>query len=637
MVSAVLVNYRQPALTEQAVRSLRRAAAPDVLQVIVVDNCSGDGSVERLRRCGEDVVVLEAGSNRGFSAGCNIGIRHALSCDSEAVLLVNNDTEVETGFLGPLVESMRRGRTISVPKITFADDPSRIWYGGGRVDRGRGGFYHDTDARMADTPRDVDFASGCCMLVPSSFFAECGLMDESYFLYYEDAELCMRARSHGYNIRYVPSSVVRHKVGASTGGESSPLASYYGTRNRLEVLRRYGFPARAFLFVLASRFAKVVLCPHRLARLRGVLDFFRGRMSNLIVVNGVFAGRRASGLERFAVETLRALDEIAAPGRFRLLVPRYAKPESIPSFRNIEVVRRGVMPRMLWEQWTLPRYARRADAETLSLTNTVPVFRPGFACIHDVFYVTHANDFRRSLKGRMAMWMHRVHYCAIVHGGKGIFTVSEYSRRQIAEVLRVPAGRIMVLGNGWEHVLRIVSDDTVLKRHPELVRGKFLLALGNLSPYKNLAWVMAAARKRPEIVWAVAGGKPRSVACAHESLGNVVFLGYVSDGEMRALMENCMALVHPSLDEGFGIPPLEALSLGRPAIVARSSCLPEIYGDAVRYIEHPDDIGNADISPCLIGSPTPPDKLLFVHTWKNVAKKLNAALTASVGCTYADD
>jgi len=637
MVSAVLVNYRQPALTEQAVRSLRRAAEPDTLQVIVVDNCSGDGSVARLRQCGEDVVVLEAASNRGFSAGCNIGIRHALSCDAEAVLLINNDTEVEAGFLEPLVESMRRERTISVPKITFADDPSRIWYGGGHVDRRRGGFYHDTDACMADTPRDVDFASGCCMLVPSSFFVECGLMDESYFLYYEDAELCMRARSHGYSICYVPSSIVRHKVGASTGGESSPLAAYYGTRNRLEVLRRYGFPIRAFLFVLASRFAKVVLCPCRLARLRGILDFFRGRMSNLIVVNGVFAGRRASGLERFAVETLRALDEIAAPGRFRLLVPRYAKSESIPSFRNIEVVRRGVMPRTLWEQWTLPRYAVRVDAETLSLTNTVPLFRPGIACLHDVFYVTHENEFRQSLKGRMAMCVHRVHYRAIARGGKGIFTVSEYSRRQIVEVLHVPAGRIAVLGNGWEHVSRIASDDAVLNRHPELVRGKFLLVLGNLSPYKNLAWVMAAARKRTEIVWAVAGGKPRSVACAHESLENVVFLGYVSDGEMKALMENCMALVHPSLDEGFGIPPLEALSLGRPSIVARSSCLPEIYGDAVRYIEHPDDIGNADISPCLIGSPCLPDKLLSIHTWKNVAKKLNAALNASVGCIHADD
>ena len=637
MVSAVLVNYRQSALTEQAVRSLRCAAAPDLLQVIVVDNCSGDDSVERLRQCGENIVVLEAGSNRGFSAGCNVGIRHALSCGSEAVLLINNDTEVESGFLAPLMESVRRERTIAAPKITFADDPSRIWYGGGRVDRARGGFYHETDAGMADAPRDVTFASGCCMLLPSSFFSECGLLDESYFLYYEDAELCMRALSHGYRIRYVPSSVVRHKVGASTGGESSPLAAYYGTRNRLEVMRRYGFPTSAFVFVLASRVVKAVQCPHGLARMKGILDFFRGRMSNLMVINGVFAGRRASGLERFAVETLRALDVIVAPGRFRLLVPRYVKLEAIPLLRNIEVVKRGIMPRMFWEQWTLPWYARGVDAETLSLANTVPVLRPGFACLHDVFYVTHANQFRRSLKGRMAMCLHRVHYRAIVRGGKAIFTVSEYSRRQIAEVLRVPTCRIVVLGNGWEHIPRIVSDDAVLNRHPELVRGKFLLVIGNLSPYKNLAWVMAAARRRPEITWAVAGGKPRSAACAQESLKNVVFLGYVSDGEMKALMENCMALVHPSLDEGFGIPPLEALSLGRQSIVARSSCLPEIYGDAVRYIECPDDVGNADILPYLTDEHCRPDKLLSVHTWKNVAIKLNAALNVAVGHTCAHD
>lgn len=637
MVSVVIVNYRQAALTEAAVSSLRKNSSGAGIQIIVVDNASGDGSVERLRASCADCVVLDAGRNRGFSAGSNIGIRRALSDGAEAVLLLNNDTEVEPGFFSPLVDAVSDGRTLVTPKIVFADAPDHVWYGGGHIDRKRGGFYHETKAKAADEPRDVTFASGCCMLVPSPFFAECGLLDESYFLYYEDAELCMRALSHGYRIRYVPSSVVRHKVGASTGGESSPLAAYYGTRNRLEVMRRYGFPTRAFAFVLASRVVKVVQCTHGFARLKGILDFFRGRMSNLLVVNGVFAGRRASGLERFAVETLRALDEIVAPGRLRLLVPRYAKSESIPSFRNIEVVRRGVTPRAFWEQWTMPWYARRVDAETLSLTNTVPVLRPGIACLHDVFYVTHANEFRRSLKGRMAMCLHRVHYRAIAHGGKVIFTVSEYSRRQIAEVLHVPVGRIVVLGNGWEHIRRIVSDDTVLNRHPGLVRGKFLLVLGNLSPYKNLAWVMAAARKRPEIIWAVVGGKPRSVSCAQEPLENVVFLGYVSDGEMKALMENCMALVHPSLDEGFGIPPLEALALGRQSIVARSSCLPEIYGNTVRYIECPNDIDNADILPYLTDMPCSSNKLLSVYTWKNVAIKLNAALNAAVDRACADD
>ena len=277
MVSVVLVNYRNAALTEAAVSSLRKNSSGVDIQIIVVDNASGDGSVERLRASCADCVVIDAGANRGFSAGNNIGIRRALADGAEAVLLLNNDTEVEPGFLPPLLDAVRDGRTIATSKIMFADAPDRVWYGGGHVDRARGGFYHETEARNADVPRYVTFASGCCLLLPASFFGKCGLLDESFFLYYEDAELCLRAYAAGFRIRYVPSSIIRHKVSASTGGEESSLAAYYGTRNRLEVLRRFGFPKRAFAYVIASRLARIVISPHRWARLSGILDGLRGK------------------------------------------------------------------------------------------------------------------------------------------------------------------------------------------------------------------------------------------------------------------------------------------------------------------------------------------------------------------------
>lgn len=627
MVSVVLVNYRQAALTEAAVSSLRRNSSGVDIQVIVVDNASGDGSVERLRAACADCVVLDAGTNRGFSAGSNIGIRRAIADGAEAVLLLNNDTEVEQGFLLPLLDAVRGGRTIATPKIVFADAPDRVWYGGGHVDWNRGGFYHETEPKDADMPRDVTFASGCCLLLPASFFGECGLLDESFFLYYEDAELCMRAQRAGFRIRYEPRSVVRHKVGASTGGELSPLAVYYGTRNRLEVLRRFGFPKRAFAYVMASRLVRVVSSPHGLARLTGIVDYLRERLSNRVVVNGVFVGRRATGLERFATEILRSLDDLVAPGRIVLLVPRRAAAESIPPLRNIAVVRRGCLRGLIWEQWTLPRFARRTGAVTLSLTNTVPLLRPGVACLHDVFYITHADQFRKTLKGRMSRIWHLLHYRAVARAGGTVFTVSDYSRRQISAQLGIPDGRIVVLGNGWEHVERIASDDGVFMRHPGISRGRYYLVLGNRSPYKNLAWVLSAARRRPETCWVVAGGMLSSAADADMPLDNVVYTGYVSDGEMKSLLENCRALVQPSIDEGFGIPPLEALALGRPAIVARASCFPEIYGDAVGYIERPLDLEQAEIESCGGGRRDAAQVVLVRYTWRNAAKVLLGHLT----------
>lgn len=280
-IGVVVVNYRQPALTEAAVDSLRRTPEWGRLAVYVVDNGSGDGSDGRLAASCADCTVIPSAANLGFSGGNNLGIRRALEDGVRWILLLNNDAEAEPEFLAPLMAAVADGRSLAAPKIVFASDPSRVWYGGGHVDRNRGGFYHETEAARADEPREVGFASGCCLLLPAAFFADCGFLDESFFLYYEDAELCLRAAHAGYRIRYEPRSVVRHRVSASTGGEESPLAVYYGTRNRLALLFRHGFPGRAKAFVVVSRLLKILFAPGRPARwqaLPGIRDGLRGRM-----------------------------------------------------------------------------------------------------------------------------------------------------------------------------------------------------------------------------------------------------------------------------------------------------------------------------------------------------------------------
>ena len=279
--AAILVNYRQCALTEQAVASLRRADGFARLSVYIVDNDSGDGSCERLKSSCPDCTVLASGANLGFAGGNNVGIRHALAAGAKWVLLLNNDAEVAPGFLAPLMEAVADGRSLATPRIFCGAAPRRIWYGGGFVDRIRGGFYHETDAARAEVARDVDFASACCLLLPAVFFCELGLLDESFFLYYEDAELCLRARAAGYRIRYVPRAVVHHHVGAATGGEESAISVYYGTRNRLTLLSRGRFPLCAKIFVVVSRLVKIACSPFRRARwkaLCAICDWLRGRM-----------------------------------------------------------------------------------------------------------------------------------------------------------------------------------------------------------------------------------------------------------------------------------------------------------------------------------------------------------------------
>ena len=276
---AIIVNYRKPALTEEAVASLGNRSGENAVSIIVVDNGSADGSLERLKESCAGCTVLDAGGNLGFSGGNNIGIRYALEHGAEYILLLNNDAAVERGAMEALLAAAG-SRTIVAPKIVFDSDSSRVWYGGGHVSRMRGGFYHETVAASVGSARDVDFASGCCMLVPAGFFRECGLMDERFFLYCEDAELCLRAARAGSSIRYEPQAVVRHKVSASTGGERSPMAVYYGTRNRLMLLSQYRFPIAAFAYVMATRLVKLLSFPFYPAEryvLPGIIDWLAGR------------------------------------------------------------------------------------------------------------------------------------------------------------------------------------------------------------------------------------------------------------------------------------------------------------------------------------------------------------------------
>ena len=637
-VFVVIVNYHAPRLTATAVASLRGCQSAS-LEIVVVDNESSPGSLERLKAECPDCVLLPTDRNCGFGGGNNVGIRYALEHGAKWVLLLNNDTEVRPDFLAPLLKAAEDGKTVATPKILYADDQSRIWYGGGRVDYSRGGFYHETDEPRASESRDVDFASGCCLLCPADLLRTLDGMDEDYFLYYEDAAFCLRARAAGYRIHYVPESVILHKVSATTG-PASKLTSYYGTRNRLAVLSRFGFPKRAFAYVLATRVLRLLFSmarPDAWHVLPGVIDWLRGRRgcrvglpwANFpVVVNGVFAGRQGSGLERFAVETLRALDDRVRPGQFQLLVPRRADLSGLPAFRNIEVVRYGRFRGGLWEQFDLARYARRHGRKVLSLTNTVPLRHADYACVHDVFYVTHAKEFNRTLKGVLSMAWHRLHYRAIARRSKVVLTVSDYSAGQIAQVLGVPLTRIAVLGNGWEHMRRIEPDESVFDEFPRLARGEYFFTLGNRAPYKNMEWIFAAAAAHPETVWAVTGSPLRTSGVKDRGLSNVIYTGRLPDGKMKALMENCRVLVHPSLDEGFGIPPLEALSVGRPILVARVASLPEIYGEAAYWIENPlDRDGRLDLREGWKFKSRDADLVLANNTWEKVAGKLLEAIT----------
>src|SRR5262249_20874836 len=204
---------------------------------------STDGTVEAVRTefPGAELIVNDA--NLGFSAGNNVGIRRALERGAEWVLVLNNDVEVEPGFLAPLLEEAARRPDAAAlsPKILLADPADVIWFAGASYDprrgyNGRQRGYGERDDGRFDEVWATDRVCGAAMLVPRAVLERDGLFDEELFAYYEDTDWSLRARGP---LLVVPASRVHHRVSASSGGESSPTTLYYGTRNALVGAERY--------------------------------------------------------------------------------------------------------------------------------------------------------------------------------------------------------------------------------------------------------------------------------------------------------------------------------------------------------------------------------------------------------------
>jgi GT2 family glycosyltransferase len=252
-VSVIVLNWRNAADTEVCLESLHRVTRP-ILNVIVVDNASGDGSAERLeawvasRRSQGDfwrrLMIVRSPVNLGYAGGNNLGIRAALEQGAEYVIVLNNDTQVDPEFAFHLVKVAQEVRHTAVVGAVIATLPDRKTYFAGGTVRLLRHHYRGTPAADVDfAPTDI--VSGSCLLLTREFLVNEGLLCEKMFLYGEEMELCHRALSREYAVSVAYRSRVFHKISASMSGMTASQA-YYNHRSKLILARRILTPlARA--------------------------------------------------------------------------------------------------------------------------------------------------------------------------------------------------------------------------------------------------------------------------------------------------------------------------------------------------------------------------------------------------------
>ncbi|WP_170403079.1 glycosyltransferase family 4 protein [Ruegeria arenilitoris] len=307
---------------------------------------------------------------------------------------------------------------------------------------------------------------------------------------------------------------------------------------------------------------------------------------NNLVLNGRFLTRSMTGVDRVASELAVALTQISPETDMHLALPSAPvhAPETTPEeILNLDKLGQSRHSGHLWEQVELPRLLE-SDQWLLSLCNTGPVMRSRQAVmIHDAQVFTQPASYSRAFRS-----LYRVLLPTLARRSRVLLTVSDFSRLELEKHGVFPEGKARVIHNGVDHLAEISPDTEALARHG-LEPGGYFLAIGSLAPHKNLRLLASAAQARDKgsLPLIVAGGGNSTVfkddgLVEHEGLR---FLGRVSDNELKALYNDAYALLFPSLTEGFGLPPLEAMSCGCPVLATTGGAVPEVCGDAALFVD----------------------------------------------------
>lgn len=257
LVSIISVNYNQAEVTCEMVASLRQVTYPN-LEIIVVDNASPtDPSL--IEETYPEVKLIRSSSNLGYAGGNNLGV---LQAKGKYLLFLNNDTEVDPGFLEPLVQLFESNPKagIASPKIIFYGTDNLIQYAGSTgvnpwTGRSKGIGSQERDNGQYNVSTTTALADGAAMMVPKKVIDQVGMMPELYFLYYEELDWCEMIKRAGYTCHYVADATIYHKESVSVG-KFSVLKTYYMNRNRLLFIRRnvsgWAFLTSTTIFLMAA-------------------------------------------------------------------------------------------------------------------------------------------------------------------------------------------------------------------------------------------------------------------------------------------------------------------------------------------------------------------------------------------------
>ncbi len=602
-IQVVLLNWNGGENTLECLNSIFGINYSN-FSLLLVDNGSADGVVDQVNAQFPEVKVICNGSNLGFVEGNNIGIRYALEQNADYIFLLNNDTVVDLEILNHFLNAMQANPQLGVvgPKILNYYHPETIESAGGktslRFSRSFAIGYGQKDQGQYDRDELVDFVSGCAFFARTDIFEHVDLFDKRYFAYYEDIDICYKLQKQGYQLGYVHQAKVWHKVSEATGGYKNANALFWSTRNRFLfvfncgsawekgffILYFFGVYAPAYCLVkgLAGQWY------HIKAMLLGVgsliwhkihysHDFPRRFVVDCLAISNSKGG--VGEYNKGLVEGLKMLDTSHILEYFDYpLSPKKSKGWF------------GVM-RQLWQEQVLISWrVLTKGVDVIHFPAFVsPVLKSAkmIITIHDMAYLLFPEMFVRRYRLYLKLFVH-----LSARRADAIIAISENTKQDIVRLLNVDEEKIHVIYPGINPIYRKLEDVRVIR--PTLTKfsicKEYVLSVGVLEPRKNIRTLIMAfvhmLDKEPErdLQLVIVGGKGWLYdeifqEAAHvKAKDRIFFTDYVTEEELLHLYNGASIFIYPSLYEGFGLPPLEAMLCGVAVITSNTSSLPEVVG-----------------------------------------------------------
>lgn len=644
----VVVNYNGAEDTRECAESLLGSNSPP--RLVVVDNASSEGGVEEAVAGYPDVETIHSPNNLGFGRGNNLGIRRALSDpECEFVFLLNNDAMIEPDTIEKLEAALddRPEAGMAAPRIVLAEHSEILWYASGGVDWRKGvarvpGYLGPADTEDALTAKDVEFASGCAMMIRRSVLAEVGGFDPRFFMYEEDLELCLRILDRGWAIRYAPESLVRHKGQGSVRKKdesfvdidsalnpSYPFYLYHRTKNRLLTASKHARGADAARFLVFYPAVLALTCARaaRHGRWDGIRAVFSGLRDSAPEVRQPFVDELkqgksdattrkletrgdlkaavvepvgghggmdyydfglCGGLAEAGVEVeLHTCDETSgkdAPYEIHLSY-RGIYGEDPAWLRGVRYVRGSVRA-------LLGAKLGRAHIAHFHFFHVGPLefFNVALAKLLGMKVVVTAHDVRSFVERLSVPWMAKAAYRA----ADGTIAQSEVSRRELEAGVRA-GGKMDVIphGNYLPFIEDVPSQEDAKARIGVPKEAPVILFFGQIKEVKGLDVLIEAMpeilREHPGTLLVVAGkvwkDDFRRYQARIEELGIsancVLHIRYVPDSEVKNYYAaaDIVALPYRRIYQSGVL--LMAMSYGKPVVVSDIDGMTEVVSDGV--------------------------------------------------------